>query len=93
MDIKLLKNLLSEASCASTNNNNNNINLEKWGSRGKKSIQIPSVGHLKNDRFNQNIKQDNFIDQKAESRTSRIIVRDVKVYNLWDAYYVKRIMV
>ena len=35
------------------------MNLEKWGGRGKKElIQIPSVGHLKYDRFKQNIKQE-----------------------------------
>ena len=58
-----LKNLLSEVSCVPTDNNIN-INLEKWGGRGKKElIQIPCVGHLKYDRFKQNVNQDNFIDQ------------------------------
>ena len=32
------------------------MHLEKWGGRGKKMIQIPSVGHLKYDRFKHNIK-------------------------------------
>ena len=40
------------------------MNLEKWGGCGKKElIQIPSVGHLKYDRFKQNVKQDYFIEQ------------------------------
>ena len=40
-----------------------NMNLEKWGGCGKKElIQIPSVKHLKYDRFKQNVKQDNFIE-------------------------------
>ena len=44
--------------------NDINLNLEKWGSRGEKElIQIPSVGHLKYDRFKQNFKQNNFIEQ------------------------------
>ena len=30
---------------------------------GKQLIQIPSVGHLKYDRFKQNIKKYNFIEQ------------------------------
>ena len=30
-------------------------------------IQIPSVGHLKYDRFKQNIKQDNFIEQTLKA--------------------------
>ena len=47
----LLKNLLSEVSCVLIDNNIN-MNLEKWGGRGEKElIQIPSVGHLKCDRF------------------------------------------
>ena len=41
--------------------------LEKWGGRGKKElIKIPSIGHLKYDRFKQNIKQDNVIEQNLE---------------------------
>ena len=44
------------------------MNLEKWGGRGKKeSIQIPSVGHLKYDRFKQNGKHDNFIEHTLKS--------------------------
>ena len=40
------------------------MNLEKWGGREKKElIQFPSVGHLKYDRFKQNVKKDNFIEQ------------------------------
>ena len=39
------------------------MNLEKWGGCGKKElIQIPSVGHLKYDKFKQNVKHDNFIE-------------------------------
>ena len=30
-------------------------------------IQIPSVGHLKYDRFKQNVKQDNFIEQTSKA--------------------------
>ena len=33
----------------------------------KDLIQIPSVGHLKYDRFKQNIKQDNLIEQTLKS--------------------------
>ena len=48
---------LSEVSCVLTDNNIS-MNLEKWGGRGKKElIQIPSVGHLKYDRFKQNVKK------------------------------------
>ena len=44
------------------------MNLEKWGGRGKKElIQIPSVGHLKYDRFKQNVKQDNLIEQTLKN--------------------------
>ena len=44
------------------------MNLEKWGGRWKKElIEIPSVGHLKYDRFKQNIKQDNFIEHTLEA--------------------------
>ena len=38
------------------------------GWKGKiKLIQIPSVGHLKYDRFKQNVKQDNFIEQTLKA--------------------------
>ena len=48
--------------------NNINMNLERWGGRGKKElIQIASVGHLKYDRFKQNIKQNNFTEQTLEA--------------------------
>ena len=33
----------------------------------KKLIQIPSVGHLKYDRFKQNVKQDNFMEQPLKA--------------------------
>ena len=47
----LLKIFLSKVSCDLIDNNIN-MNLEKWGGRGEKElIQIPSVGHLKCDRF------------------------------------------
>ena len=36
----------------------------------KKLIQFFSVGHLKYDRFKQNIKQDNFIEQTSEAISS-----------------------
>ena len=63
LDVICLKNLLSEDSCVLIDNNIN-MNLEKWDGRGKKElIQIPSVAHLKYDRFKQNIKQDNFKEQ------------------------------
>ena len=61
LDVIYLKNLLPEVNCVLTDNNIS-MNLEKWGGRGKKElIQIPSVGHLKYDRFKQNVKQDNKI--------------------------------
>ena len=70
LDVKdeiYLKNLLSEVSCVLTDNNIT-LHLEKWGGRGNKElIQIPSVGHLKYDRFKQNVKQDNFIEQTLEA--------------------------
>ena len=57
LDIIFFNNLLSEVSCV-LRDNNININLEKWGGRGKKYFfQIPSVEHLKYDRFKQNVKQ------------------------------------
>ena len=44
------------------------MNLEKWGGHRKKElIQIPSVGHLKYDRFKHNVKQDNVIEQTLKS--------------------------
>ena len=44
------------------------MNLEKRGGRGKKVfIQIPSIGHLKYNRFKQNDKQDNFMEQPLKS--------------------------
>ena len=63
--------MLSEVSCVLTDNNIS-MNLEKWGGRGKKLIQIPSIGHFKYNMFKQNVKQDNFIEQtlKALSCTS-----------------------
>ena len=49
------------------------MNLEKWGGRGKKElIHIPSVGHLKYDRFKQNVKQDNFIEQTLKALSCNI---------------------
>ena len=33
----------------------------------KELIQIPSVGHLKYDRFKQNVKQINFIEKKSKT--------------------------
>ena len=51
LNVIYLKNLLSEVSCVLTDNNIS-MNFEKWGGRGKTElIQIPSVGHLKYDRF------------------------------------------
>ena len=38
------------------NNNDNNMYLEKWGGRGIFLTNIPSVGNLKYDRFNQNVR-------------------------------------
>ena len=62
----LLNIFLSKVSCDLIDNNIN-MNLEKWGGRGEKElIQIPSVGHLKCDRFKQNIKPDNSIEQTLE---------------------------
>ena len=67
MDVLNLKNVLSEVSCVLTDNNIS-MNLEKWDGRGKKElIQIPSVGHLKYDRFKQNVKQYNFIEKNVKN--------------------------
>ena len=67
LDITFLKNLLSEVSCVLIDNNIN-MNLEKWDGLGKKEfIQIPFVGHLKYDRFKQNVKQDNFIEHTLKA--------------------------
>ena len=67
LDVIYLKNLLSNVSCVLTDNNIS-LNLEKWGGRGNKElIQIPSVGHLKYDRFKQNVKQNNFIEQTLKA--------------------------
>ena len=64
LDVIYLKNFLSEVSCVLIENNIS-MNLEKWDGRGKNElIQIPSVGHLKYDRFKQNVKQNNFIEKK-----------------------------
>ena len=53
LDVIYLKKLLSEVSCVLTYNNIT-LHLEKWGGRGNKElIEIPSVGHLKCDRFKQ----------------------------------------
>ena len=50
-----------------------NVNLEIWGGRGKiELIQIPSVGHLKYDRFKQNVKQNNFIEQTLKALSCNI---------------------
>ena len=38
----------------------------------KELIQIPSVGHLKYDRFKQNVKQDNFIEHTLKSLSCNI---------------------
>ena len=44
--------------------NDINMDLEKWGSRGKKElIQILSVGHLRYDRSKQNVKQEKFTEK------------------------------
>ena len=49
------------------------MNLEKWGGGGNKElIQIPSVGHLKYDRFKQNVKQHNFIEKTLKSLSCNI---------------------
>ena len=67
LDVIYLKNSLSEVSCVSIDNNVS-LNLEKWGGRGNKElIQIPSVGHLKYDRFKPNVKQGNFIEQTLKA--------------------------
>ena len=58
--------MLSKVRCVLTDNNIN-MNLEKWGGHGKKElIQIPFVGHLKYDRFKQNIKPDYFSEHTLE---------------------------
>ena len=44
------------------------MNLEKCGGCGKKEFnKIPSIDHLKCDRFKHNIKQDNFIEHTLEA--------------------------
>ena len=66
MNIIQLNSLLSEVSCV-LKDNNINMYLEKSVGRGKKLIQISSVGYLKYDRFKQKIEQDNFIEQTLEA--------------------------
>ena len=64
--------MLSEVCCVLTDNNIS-MDLEKWGGRGKKElIQIPSVGHLKYDRFKQNVKQNDFIEQNLKALSCNI---------------------
>ena len=61
------------------------MNWERWGGRGKKElIQIPSVGHLKYDRFKQNDNKYNFADQtlKALSCNSGNIYHPSSTINL-----------
>ena len=61
-----------DVSCILTDHNIN-MNLEKSSDRGRKElIQIPSVGHLKYDRFKQNVKQDNFIEQTLKALSCNI---------------------
>ena len=51
MNTIYLKNLLSKVSCI-LKYIDINIHLEKWGGRGGgELIQIPSISHLKYDRF------------------------------------------
>ena len=38
----------------------------------KELIRIPSVGYLKYDRFKQNVKQDNFIEQTLKALSCNI---------------------
>ena len=67
MIVITLKNLLSEV-CSVLKDNIITINLEKWGGRGNKELaQVPFVGHLKYDRFKQNVKQNNFIEKTPKS--------------------------
>ena len=72
LDVIYLKNLLSEVSCVLTDNNIS-MNLEKWGGCGKKELmQIPSVGHLKYDRFKQNVKRNIFIEKTLKALSCNI---------------------
>ena len=44
------------------------MNIESWGGRGNKQIlKIPSYGHLRYDRFKQNVKCNNSINSILEA--------------------------
>ena len=48
--------------------NNLEINSEHWSECGSKFlVRIRSIGHLKYDRFKQNVKQYNFIEKNVKN--------------------------
>lgn len=53
--------------------NNLEINAEHWSECGSKFlVRIRSIGHLKYDRFKQNYKNTNFVNQFLETLSSNI---------------------
>ena len=49
------------------------MNIDSWGGRGKKEIiNIPSSGHVRYDRFKQNLKCNNFIHSMIEALYNNI---------------------
>ena len=61
-----LKNILKEV-------NGIELNIDSWGGRGKKKIiKIPSFGHLRYDRFKQNLKNNNFVSEMLEALSNNV---------------------
>ena len=58
---------MKEVTCA-LEDNGVELNIDSWGDRGeKKIIKIPSSGHLRYDRFKQNLKDNYFISLMLEA--------------------------
>ena len=48
----------------------------------KELIQIPSIRHLKYDRFKQNVKQDNFIEHTLKAYIYAVVLQRYMKVNL-----------
>ena len=48
------------------------IDIDCWVGRGKKLIKIPLSGHLRYNRFKQNIKSNNYIHQILEGLSNNV---------------------
>ena len=67
-----LKNILKEVTSV-LEDNGIELNIDSWGGRGKKKIiKIPSSGHLRYDRFKQNLKDNNFITSMLEALSNNV---------------------